>query len=420
MAKREKEDDKREEKRAPISPLALSRELVKAFNTDVPDKIAWSLAADDDNPTDVKEFISFGSTLLNYICTNRKNGGAPVGKITEIAGEEASGKSLICAHLIAECQKRGGIAIYMDTENAANPAFMQQLGVDLKQLVYLQPGTIEDVGEQLVKSIIMTRTKAPDRLVLVIWDGVAATPTKAEVEGTLDTNMNQNLERAKIIAKMMRKVTDTLGKERICFVITNQLKVAIGVTYGDQFYTPGGKGIPYAASLRIRLTRSTQNRDEKTKQVYGIRTLAQAVKCRFGPPLRKCEFNIMFADGIDDVASWFVKLHEVGEIEKADGFCYLTSWPSGKIEEKGVNKGKDRGIVFRESAWRELLTGDTKIKQHVVDLIDKHMIVRYGQVPKDFAPEATLTDLVVTKASDKAVDDDTFTDESSAQTQIGG
>lgn len=410
MAKGEKVTNKAPKKKDDVEAATLTKLLIKEFNVDEgkTGKIAWCLATDDDNPTDVKEFLSTGSTLLDYICANRRDGGVPVGKLTEISGEEASGKSLICAHLIADCQRRGGIAIYIDTENAANPDFLHRVGVNIKELVYLQPGCVEDVGSAIEKAIVTARAKAPNKLVLVLWDGVAGTPSRAELEGEFDLNMNVQLEKAKIISKMMRRIMDMIGKQRICLVFTNQLKVKIGVMYGDPMTTPGGKGVPYHSSLRIRLEAGGKNADEKTKEVYGIHTRAKIVKSRLGPPWRKCEFDILFSRGIDDEPSWFEKLHERGEIFKKDGWCYLSSVPSGKLVEEGANKGKDLGLMFRESKWKEFLAscpmlekidpktgevllGEDKkpltepfdVRAHVLNLLQKHMVVTFEEKPHD-------------------------------------
>lgn len=373
-----------------LDPTKLSKLLINEFNKgQEAGKIAWCLATDTDNPTEVKEFISTGSTLLDYIIANRKGGGVPVGKLTEISGEEASGKSLVCAHLIAECQRRGGIAIYIDTENAANPQFMEQVGVDISKMVYLQPGTVEEVGEKIEQTIIMTRSKAPNRLVLIIWDSVAGTPTKAELEGTFELNMNLQLEKSKVLSKMMTRLTQIWGKERICMVFTNQLKTKIGVMYGDPMTTPGGKAIPYHASVRIRLERGGNQVDpaDKTKQVWGVHTRAKVIKSRLGPPLRKVEFDITFASGIDDVGSWFPRLHELGEVTKSDGWCYLTSFKG-----KENKKHPEWGHMFRESQWEDEIKNTPGLKDHALGLLEKHMIVKYGQTPKDIAadPESLM------------------------------
>jgi recombination protein RecA len=408
VAKRDKEEKVEKKDREPDN-LELSKDLIKSFNKEGKDKIAWCLATDEDNPTDVKEFISTGSTLLDFLIRNKKGGGVPVGKLTEIVGEEASGKSLVCAALIAEVQRRGGVAVYIDTESSANPEFMARLGVNLKELVYLQPATVEEVGDVIEKVVIKVRTGTPNRLVLIIWDSVAGTPCQVELEGTYDINMNVQLEKSKALSLMMRKLNMVWGKERIALVFTNQLKTKIGVMYGDPMTTPGGKAIPYHASVRIRLTRSNQLKEGAPRdkgrpalasgdenvvdgQTFGIFTRAKVIKSRLGPPLRSCEFDILFSSGIDDIESWRDYLHAAKELEKDDGWFFMPSYPSGKLEEKGAHKGKDRGIKFREGHWKRIVSGDPKLKDHVLALLEKHLVVKYGEAPKDMAldPESLM------------------------------
>jgi recombination protein RecA len=349
---------------------ALSKLLIKEFNKDEEKtgKLAWNLSTDVDNPTEVKEWISTGSTLLDYAISNRRDGGVPVGKLTEISGEEASGKSLVVAHILANTQKKGGLAVLCDSENAYNPDFGQQIGVDNDKLVYLQPRTIEETGEAIEKVILLTRQKAKDKLVTIAWDSVAGTPSQAEIEGTYDPNDRIGVT-AKALAKMMRKLTQTLGKERICLIFTNQLKTKIGVMYGDPMTTPGGKAIPYHASVRVRLTRSTLDKSEDEGdqlEALGVNTIAKVVKNRCGPPLRKCRFLISFARGIEDVDSWFDHLHEMGVIKKSGGWCYLE-------EVLGEDK-------FREKGWAELVS---KNRDKILEVLQNHMVVKFGQKPKD-------------------------------------
>ena len=377
-----------------VESQKLMKDLIKEFNKDSEKsgKMAWCLGTDSDNPTDVKEFISTGSTLLDYAIANRRGGGLPVGKITEISGEEASGKSLLCAHLIVDCQRRGGIAVYIDTENAANPDFLQRIGVNINELVYLQPGCCEDVGEAIIKTITMARSKAPNKLILVLWDGIAATPTRKELTGDFDLSMDLQLEKSKVLSKMMRMITDTIGKDRVCLVFTNQLKVKIGVMYGDPMTTPGGKAVPYHASVRLRCfagkkKKATNGKETESEEgagdVYGVHTSVKVAKNRLGPPFRKVEFDILFASGIDNEGSWFQRLHECDEILKKEGWCYLSSLPSGKIETKGAYEGKDLGISFREKEFGGMVREDPKLREHVLNLLEKHMIVKYNEIPKD-------------------------------------
>lgn len=352
----------------------LVKDLRKKFSSDDEDVMSWDLS-NETSPTNRKEFISTGSTLLDYAISNRRDGGVPTGKLTEIAGGEASGKSLLCAHLIANNQKKGGISVYIDTENAANPEFMEQLGVDLSKLVYLQTGTVEKTFETIESVIVQTRTLNSSCPVLIMWDGIAATPPQSEIEGDYDPNSRIGVM-AKALAKGMRKLTQTVGKERITLVVTNQLKEKPGVSYGDPFYTPGGRAIPYHASVRIRLTSSTKLKDAEGN-VYAIRTRGACIKTRLGPPHRKCEFEIHFDVGVDDMGSWFTYLHERKVIEKRNGWCYIPNVDGTELQ-------------FREKEWRKMLREKPEFKSFILDLLESMLTVVYKDIDEREAIPVTF------------------------------
>jgi recombination protein RecA len=419
MARRKDEEQEETPVDQETDVVKLSKALVKAFNKDEAKtgKIAWNLATDGDNPTDVKEWISTGNVLLDYSISNRKNGGVPVGKLTEIVGEEASGKSLMCAELVAECQRMGGVAAYLDAENAMNPDFAQQIGVNLAKMIYLQPGTVEEAGEMIEKMIVMTRQKAPNQLVLIVWDSTAQTPTSAEIEGDFDINMNVQMEKPKQMGKMMRKLTQTLGKERICLVFTNQLKFKPGVSYGDPMYAPGGKAVPYAASVRIKLERGKTAKEgaeindlEKDEagdgDVMGVHTRAKIIKNRCGPPLRKCQFFISFAHGIENEQSWFQYLRDEKIIAKDNGWCVIEEFQpvlakhyeeeaaketDGKrvkelkaLAAKAVPDGKgSKGWQFRAGDWPQVIDKTPRLRAWLEDKLDKLLVVKYGEKAKN-------------------------------------
>lgn len=341
--------------------MSIIRGIRKTLNKDDDDKLSWDLTQDD-SPTHVSEFISTGSTLLDYVISNRRDGGIPVGKLTEIQGEEASGKSLLCAHIIANTQKKGGIAVYMDTENATNPDFMQRIGVDLESLIYVQPGTIEKAFETIENVIKALRAKSADVPVTVMWDSIAATPPQAEIEGDYDPNSRIGLM-AKALAKGLRKLTDLIGKEKITLVFTNQLKQKFNVMYGDPWGTPGGKAIPYHASVRLRLASSTKLKD-KDNNVFGIVTNGSTVKTRLGPPHRRCKFEIHFDHGIDDERSWFEPLHSAGLIEKRGGWCYLNV-DGAELKFNGEDK------------WKRFVAENPNVKAWALDNLERLMVVKY-------------------------------------------
>lgn len=342
----------------------LTKLLIKGLNRGHELPLAFNL--NDPNPTEVKDFISTGSTLLDYCISNRRDGGVPVGKLTEICGEEASGKSLLATHILANTQKKGGIAIYMDTENAANPDFMKRVGLDVNRLVYLQPGSIEECYEAIEKTVAMAREKDTTNPITIVWDSTAASPPQAEIEGDFDPNSRIGLA-AKAHAKGLRKITKMLGVERVTLIFCNQLKMKIGVMYGDPWITPGGKAVPYHSSVRIRLTKGKAMEDGETpklKEVFGFHTKAKVIKSRLGPPMRACSFDILFASGVDDVDSFRDYLWEKrGFITKNKGYMNMIG-PDG--EE----------IKFREKKWSEMMK-DEKFRNYVLDKVEDFMVIKY-------------------------------------------
>lgn len=378
--------EKEEKKPKKMSDVDLSRpldtkqtvtSLRKSLNRDGEDMVTWDLTKDD-SPTHVRDFISTGSTLLDYIISNRRNGGIPCGKITELQGEESSGKSLLCAHIIANTQKRGGIAVYLDTENAANPDFMRRIGVDLQKLIYVQPGTIEKSFE-IIENIIMTlRAKSSTTPVTILWDSVGNTPPQAEIEGTYDANSRMGLG-AKAMAMGLRKTTDLIGREQITMVFTQPLTYKIGASqYEDPLGTKYGKALPYHASVRLRVQSSTKLKD-KNNEIYGLVTNGRIIKSRLGTSYRTCKFEIHFDHGIDDEASWFNVLHEGGHIEKDAGYCYIPELPSGRLWDKkgSVHDGKDRGIQFREAEFGNLAREDRRVRDWALDTLEKLLVTKY-------------------------------------------
>lgn len=380
MARKEKEEKERPADIGEVggNPAKALKLLRNSFNKDRgDDKVAWVLTQDDDDPTTVRQWISTGSTILNYIISNRRDGGVPVGKITEIAGAEASGKSLIVAQLMANVQKIGGVCVLIDTENAYNPDFARRLGVDNSKVLYLQPGTVENCFDAIEKCIVAVRGKNEDTPFLIAWDSIAGTPCQAEIEGSYDANSRIGLL-AKAMSIGMKKLTGTFGKDKVTMVFTNHLKAAIGNMYGDPFFVPGGKAVPYHASVRIRLTSSTKLKD-KDGEIFAIKTNAKCMKSRFGPPHRGCSFQIRFDSGVDDVSSWRDFLHDKKLLDKANGFWFIRNVPQtvyGKDESDSKVEVVPE-IKFRENDWRKLIEGDPALRGHVLDLLEQKLVVRY-------------------------------------------
>jgi recombination protein RecA len=352
-----------------------TKHLRNYLNKAAKEIVAYDL--EGDNPTQVRTWISTGSTLLDYIISNRRDGGIPVGKVTTFAGDPASGKSLLAAQILANTQKMGGVAVYIDTENAADPDFLKQLGVNTKTLTYLQPGCLEEVFENIENIIKAVRAKNSDKLVCIVWDSIAGTPTKAEIDGDYDPNSRIGLT-AKALAKGMRKLTETLGKEQIALVFTNQLKVNIGTMFGDPRVEPGGKAVPFHASTRIWLTRHEGANGkilDENKQVIGYRTSATTKKSRFGPSPRKCSFDIMFDVrndfvGVADEDSWLEATKSSPKIIRS-GSWYTINLKSG--EKK-----------FQAPSFARLIRENSEFKEEILDILEEECSIRRREeVPGD-------------------------------------
>ena len=292
--------------------------IVDSFNKSQKDgsRIAYFLDEQED-PSNVSDWISTGSDLLDLAISNRKNGGLPVGRIVELNGLEGTGKSLICAHILASTQKKGGLGIMVDTENAAAPAFWIAVGVSVKDLVYAQLVTVEEIFAKIEQAIGVARKTFPDKLVTIIVDSLAMASCETEMESEHGKD-GYNTSKAIIISKALRKITGLIGKQRILVVFTNQLRMNMNaMAFGDKYVVPGGKAMGFAASVRVRLA-STGNL-KKSERVIGNSCKAVVTKNRMGPPKRLAEFEIHFDSGIQNLKSWLDWLKAHGFAASAGG-----------------------------------------------------------------------------------------------------
>ena len=282
----------------------LAKTLADSLNKKFKDtnKVAYFLDGSDTTPTDIREFISTGSSTLDLAISNRPDGGIAVGRITEINGLESSGKSLLGAHILAETQKKDGIAVYIDTETSVSQEFLDVIGVDMSKMLYLHLETVEDIFEAIEEIVTKVRESDKDRLVTILVDSLAAASTKVELNADFDKD-GWATSKAIVLSKAMRKITQLIARQRVCLIFTNQLRQKLGVMFGDPWTTSGGKALPFHASTRIRLKNMGQIKDTK-KNTIGIKIRAQVIKNRLGPPLRSAEFPLFFDKGIDDFGSW--------------------------------------------------------------------------------------------------------------------
>jgi len=293
------------------------------------------------------EAISSGSIGLNLAMGV---GGYPKGRVVEIYGPESSGKTTLALHAIAECQKSGGIAAFIDAEHAFDRFYAEKLGIDLSELVISQP----DNGEQALEIVDnLIRSGALDAVVI---DSVAALTPRSEIEGEMgDSKMGLH---ARLMSQAMRKLTASISKTNCAVFFLNQLREKIGVMFGNPETTTGGNALKFYASVRLDIRRSTQIKDSEGA-VLGNKTRVKVVKNKVAPPFKQAEFDIMFGEGISkegELCDYGVKL----DIIDKSG-----SWFS--YGDQKLGQGKEN--------VRDLLKENTKLK----DEIEKKIKEALGQ-----------------------------------------
>jgi len=329
-------------------------------------KVAYFLDGAEDTPTDLTEWISTGSSILDLAISNRPNGGLPVGRITEITGMEASGKSLLAAHLLANTQKKGGLAVYIDTENAMNEEFLTAIGMDMTKMLYIQLETVEDIFEVIENIILKVKESDKDRLVSIAVDSVAAATTKVEQAQDYDKE-GWATSKAIVLSKGMRKITQLIGRERVALFFTNQLRQKLGVMFGDPWTTSGGKAIQFHASCRLRLKAAGQIKAKIAgkEQTIGIKTKCVVVKNRMGPPLRTAEFNIYFESGIDDTGSWLQVMKDYNLLKQGG------SWYTYSCDVTGED------IKFLSKDFETKVLSNPERKESIYNKICETMVMSY-------------------------------------------
>jgi recombination protein RecA len=268
-------------------------------------------------------------------------GGVPRGRVVEIYGPESSGKTTICLHVIAEAQKAGGIAAFVDTEHALDINYAQRLGIDLNNLLLSQP----EFGEQALEIVeTLVRSNAID---IVVIDSVAALTPRVEIEGDMgDAQMGSQ---ARLMSQAMRKLNAAIGKSNTTVMFTNQLRSKIGVVYGNPETTTGGNALKFYASVRIDIRRKEVIKNGQ--DIVGNRVKCKIVKNKVAPPFKEVEFDVMYNEGISKIGDMIDVATEYGIVQKSG------SWYTFQSERVQGREGLRKLLVDDQNLLNDLEKG---------------------------------------------------------------
>jgi len=285
-------------------------------------------------------------------------GGIPRGRVTEIYGPESSGKTTLCYHIIAEAQKQGGIAAFIDTEHAMDPEYARKVGVNIDNLLVSQPDTGEqalDICESLVRS---------GAIDVVVVDSVAALVPRAEIDGDMgDSHVGLH---ARLMSQAMRKLTPAISRSRTSVIFTNQIRMNIGVMFGNPETTTGGRALKFYASVRMEIRRVDQIKNGT--DVVGNRTRVKVVKNKVAPPFKQAEFDIMYAEGISASGSILDVGVDLGIVRKSGAWFYMGEERIGQGRENAKEYLKANPEMMEDIYNRILGKNDVTAKEFSIGI----------------------------------------------------
>lgn len=309
---------------------------------------------DKENPSNIVDWVGTGNSVADLLVSNRADGGFAVGRLTEITGLESSGKSLVAGHVIANTQKKGGLAIYIENETSLFKEFLTTLGVDVSKMLYVNLDTVEDIFAAIENIVLKVREKNKDRLVTIVVDSIAAASSKVEQEATFD-KAGYNTTKAIVISQAMRKLMPMIARQRICLVCINQLREKVGgliMPGADKYNVPGGKAIGFHATTRIRVqtTGKIKMKIGGVDEVIGTTIKFKIVKSKLGPANRDCEYEAYYNSGIKDYTNWIDVLLKYGKAVKAGISYEVTDEETGEV------------LSYKTKEWNKVLVDNPKIR----------------------------------------------------------
>ena len=329
---------------------ALSESLNKKFKDQ--GQVVYTLN-DKENPSNIVDWVSTGNAAVDLLISNIPNGGVAAGRLTEITGLESSGKSLLAGHILANTQKKGGLAIYIENETSLFKAFLETLGVDTSKMLYVNLDTVEDIFAAIEDIVIKVREKNKNRLVTIIVDSIAAASSKVEQEATYD-KAGYNTTKAIVISQAMRKLMPLIARQRVCLVCINQLREKVGLTMpgADKYSVPGGKAIGFHATTRLRVavTGKIKMKINGVEEIVGTNVKIKVVKSKLGPANREVEYEAFYNAGIKDYTNWIDVLLKYGKAEKVGMSYQIVDEETGEIHK------------YTGKNWEDVLKNDPAIR----------------------------------------------------------
>ena len=282
-------------------------------------------------------FVSTGSYALNKVISGDYTKGIPIGMITQFHGEASTAKTVFATHVLKEAQEKGYYTMLVDSENAYNPEFAKHLGIDPKKLIYAAPETLEDCFQVIEDAIIAIRETDSDTPIVVAYDSIAVSPSKAEYEAeSYEGNNMQGAVRAKSTGACLRKINPLMRKHKVALVIINQIRNKVGVMYGSpDTMAAGGKSLEYYLGVNLKcISNKTSDliRDEN-KNVMGIQGKVRNTKNKCSVPFRECEFELLWDEGLNPHAGVLKQLESDGLVQR-NGAWYTVDGTGKKFQSK--------------------------------------------------------------------------------------
>ena len=292
-------------------------------------------------------FVSTGSYALNKIISGDYMKGIPIGMISQFHGEASTAKTVFATHILKEAQSKGYYSMLVDSENAYNPTFAKQLGVDPERLIYSTAETLEDSFQVMEDTILSIREADPNTPIVIAYDSIAVSPSKAEYEAeSYDGNNMQGAIRAKSTGACLRKINPLMRKHKVALIVINQIRSKVGVMYGNpETMAAGGKSLDYYLGVNLKcISNKTADlvRDDN-KQVIGITGTVRNTKNKVSIPFRECEFELMYDEGLNACAGMLKQLVLDNVVEQS-GAWY--SWNGVKFQRKEFDNSLSSGEKF--------------------------------------------------------------------------